>query len=488
MKSGNDIDFIYQFFKKNIAYSGALIFERSVSFLLLPLYTHVLLPSEYGIYAILLSFMAISTFIYGFGIENGLLKFSTEIDKISRLNGTTFWSMVGMAFFFSSLLYFLSEEVSLLLFQKNHFSMLIQLTAAILFCETICRYFSYAIVGTFRSKLYLVIGLFRGSLLIILNILFLVVLHFRIEGVLISHLIVSFLVAFLLLIFSKHKIRLQFDVSIFKKIIAFGFPMMLTSIFVTLIHFFDRFLVQFYYSPAEAGRYGAAYKIGLIQNVVISAFCMVAIPMSSKLFIGHTGKQSRFSKLMSLLIAILLSIFTFVALFINQIANLEIGGYSIINENYHTTLSLVPLILAGYLFYGLYINFSLTAYYREKTYFLTLIAAFTFFINVVLNVILIPIYASLGAAIATLISYIVMSILMILISKWLLEIHFNWIPIISLFIIGFGVVFIFPLLRLDSLLLKLCGYLILQLLVFIYLFRMGILHKKGLDRLTSRMG
>jgi O-antigen/teichoic acid export membrane protein len=69
--------------------------ERGVSFVLLPLYTYVLSPDQFGVYAVLLSFIAVLSFFYSLGIENNLFTFSADPERDQDLMGTAFWTAIG---------------------------------------------------------------------------------------------------------------------------------------------------------------------------------------------------------------------------------------------------------------------------------------------------------------------------------------------------------------------------------------------------------
>ena len=458
---------LFFFIKKNIVYSLAIIFERSIVFLLLPLYTYVLLPAEYGIYAVLLSFISLAVFLYTMGIENGLLKYSAETSDRTLLNSTTFWGMIVLAAFFSSLILLFSGNVSSILLKQKDYSPFVKIAAGILFFDTVTRFFIYAIVGEQKSKIYLSISILGGCLTILLNVYLLLFLHLGLRGVFFCHLFSSGIIALIVLIASIRRIQLRFDLKILKKIFLFGYPVMFTSISLVMLNFFDRYLLQVFTTTAEVGKYSAAYKIGMMMNVIVSAFSTGALPFISHVLKDNKNEQELFSKLLSLLFCVMISVFTFLSFFTNEIVRIRIFGYYLINSKYLDTINLVPIILLSYIFYGFYINFSLGIYHKEKTKVLSVITFIGFLINLGLNLILIPPYSSAGAAFATLISFLTMTIIMFFYTKKLLPIKYDWKNISGLFFLSLFLYMLATILF-NDILFKICAYFLFQLLVLYY--------------------
>ena len=472
--NGKDIkseSVFFSFFKKNVVYSISLIFERSVSFLLLPLYTHILLPSEYGIYTMILSFISVAVFLYSLGLENGLLKYSAEAEDKSLLNSTIFWGMIVLASVLTCFILLFSESISIVILKDKGYKPFIEMSAGILFFETIIRFFLCAVIGEQKSKIYFLIGLFKGVIIIFLNIYLLLILKMGLQGVILSYLLSSGVATLTVLMFSLRRLKFRFDQAIFKKVFFFGYPMMLTSVFLTLLNYFDRYLIQFFFTASEVGEYSAAYKIGLIMNIVVSAFSMGALPFVSHLLKENKNQTAVFPKLLSILFFVTISIFTFSSLFINEIVRIKLFGYAIINEKYLGAIGLVPIILLSYLFYGIYINFTLIIYYREKTKALSIVTFFAFLINLGFNWILIPRYSVIGAAVATLVSFLFMTIAMFFYSRKLLVVQYDWVHIFRIFSLSI-LIYLISLFFFKSIFaVKMCLYLVFQVVVCYHIIK-----------------
>jgi O-antigen/teichoic acid export membrane protein len=81
-----------------------------------------------------------------------------------------------------------------------------------------------------------------------------------------------------------------------------------------------------------------------------------------------------------------------------------------IDEGYWEGLNIVPVLLLGYVFLGVYYNISIWFKVTDKTYFGTIITIGGAVITILLNYWLIPIYGLLGSSIVTLTCYLLMTV------------------------------------------------------------------------------
>ena len=102
--------------------------------------------------------------------------------------------------------------------------------------------------------------------------------------------------------------------------------------------------------------------------------------------------------------------FTIVCCFIllSVVVNLDILKY-LLDETYWEGLGIVPILLVGYMFLGMYYNFSVWFKLTDKTYYGTLITAGGALLTIVLNFLLIPVFGYMGSSWATLLCYFAMA-------------------------------------------------------------------------------
>jgi O-antigen/teichoic acid export membrane protein len=153
-------------------------------------------------------------------------------------------------------------------------------------------------------------------------------------------------------------------------------------------------------SSREAGGvFGANFRLAILMNLVIQAFKYAAEPF---FFNQSTDKNSPelFAKVMHAFV-----IFCTILMIVISV-NLDwIGRLFLRAEGYQEGLFVVPVLLLGYLFLGIYFNLSIWFKLTDKTkysFYLTLLGAI---VTVAVIFIFVPIWGYMGAALSTLLSY-----------------------------------------------------------------------------------
>jgi O-antigen/teichoic acid export membrane protein len=114
------------------------------------------------------------------------------------------------------------------------------------------------------------------------------------------------------------------------------------------------------------------------------------------------------------------------SLLIGDIVQWSIFGRSLIHKAYWGGLGVVPVVLMGYLFLGVYNNLVAGIYIEKKTGKLPWITGVGGGVNIVLNFMLIPLIGMMGAAIATLAAYAAMAWAMAFTVRTLYPVPYEW--------------------------------------------------------------
>src|SRR5258708_39338261 len=95
-------------------YGVSTIVGRFLTFLLVPFYTNILAPGEYGIVTYVFSIIAFVTVIYSYGLESAYFKYSSTLEVgTSRQNfSTPFLSLLGTSVLFSILIALVASPVA----------------------------------------------------------------------------------------------------------------------------------------------------------------------------------------------------------------------------------------------------------------------------------------------------------------------------------------------------------------------------------------
>jgi O-antigen/teichoic acid export membrane protein len=111
-----------------------------------------------------------------------------------------------------------------------------------------------------------------------------------------------------------------------------------------------------------------------------------------------------------------------------------IGG-NFIKSDYWSGMGIIPIILFGYYFNGVFSNFAAGFHISKKTDYLPLVVGIAAIVNIAINFLTIPIWGIYGAAWATFIAYFVSSSLLFLISRKVYPIEYNWSKILMVLLL-----------------------------------------------------
>ncbi|MDZ7797360.1 MAG: oligosaccharide flippase family protein [Candidatus Marinimicrobia bacterium] len=128
--------------KQTLIYGFGYVIARMINFLLLPFYSHHILPSEYGVISLIYAFIAFLNIIYHYGLESAFLRFysrsgSDEGHSKKEVFTTVFLSIIVTSFLFSALIWIFSPSLSVFLLKSVEYTRIIRMTAVILLLDAL---------------------------------------------------------------------------------------------------------------------------------------------------------------------------------------------------------------------------------------------------------------------------------------------------------------------------------------------------------------
>jgi O-antigen/teichoic acid export membrane protein len=173
-----------------------------------------------------------------------------------------------------------------------------------------------------------------------------------------------------------------------------------------------------------SGIYSANYKLGIFMMLFVSMFQYAWQPFFFQNAQEKNIKQV-FSKILTYFTIAGCLILVFLSLFIDDIVKFHILGRTIIGPAFWSGLIIVPIILFGYLFNGIYYILSAGMFIEEKSSYIPVITGIGVAINVITNFLLIPVWGIIGAALATLASYLVMAVAVYMVTQRFYRINYE---------------------------------------------------------------
>jgi O-antigen/teichoic acid export membrane protein len=384
------------------------LFVRSLSFILLPLYSNLISTTEFGNYSLLLSVYAVVQVFFQFGMFGALNKFyiaEKSENKKLLIFSSILNSIIIIALFLTLILWLLSSDISVIIFKSTDFKGLLTLTFVALFFETLGFYILTLLRTMELAKKVVAYSAVGAILNLILNIVFVYFLRLSVYGIILAQLISGIAILLILLPVIKDKYIFRIDKGILFVVIKFSLPLLLANLFMAGSNVADRFILNIYSGREQVGLYSFAYRIALIMGILIASFTTAWNPHSLNLYYSSDYKFT-FGKVLNKLVAVSCLLLLVVSFLAGYLFDIHIFGVSFFNSDYRAGIIIIPIIMIGYLFNGISSYYSVYPQVSNKSYHFMISELIAFLVNVLSNIILIPRFGIIGAALSTAIGFL----------------------------------------------------------------------------------
>lgn len=402
-----------QLVKESFVYGISGIMGRFIGTFLVPIYTRIFNPSDYGVLDLVgLCSSIIGVFIVlGLDVSQGYYFYRTDDIKDKKLTlSTSGASHIGMAIILAILLLLFSSDISRIALGSPDYAKYFRLVALDLPFFAILA-FTQRVLRLIRSPWrYMILA--TSSLLsnIVLTILMVVVWRKGIYGIYLSKLIVDILFSFVALYLIKSWIGKYFSWLRLKQLLAYGTPIVPAGIAQWALGSANQYFLRYYSSLSDVGLYAIGGKVASIMGLATGAFQLAWGPFA---FSIHREENSR---------AIYASILTYYLVFTSAFAIMLSLFAPEILKIFTTKAYYGASVVVSYLTYvmiahGVYFIVSIGVNLVKKTAHISWTTAVAAGLNIGLNFLLIPKFGMIGAALVALVSQWVSTILLYLVSQ-----------------------------------------------------------------------
>jgi len=379
--------------------------------------------------------------IYNYGLDSALMRFySEDSDRPWKTNilSTAIWMSLLTSLILSCIIYSFSSALGKTLLSSTNYSFLIRYTAFILFFDCICHV-PFALLRL-EEKPFQFMGIRFINVLITfgLNIYFVAFLKMGVEGIFKSNMITSAVTATILFAFTISKIKFKFSGSAARNLALFGLPFIPAGLATVTMEMLNRYIIEHLIGLEAVGIFSAGFKLGIFMLLVCTAFYYAWQP-----FFLKAGKRESsrllFSRVLTYFVLVTLSFWVLLTAFIHEIINLKFGSFHLIGTEFQACEPLVPVILLGYVFYGINQVFLPGIYFEKKTQYLAYITIIAAIANVAANFILIPFLGILGSAFSSLFGYIILASSTLIVSQRLFKVPYEFRRVILIFVLAMAI-------------------------------------------------
>lgn len=366
--------------------------------MLVPLYTRVFKPEEFGVIALITPLVTLLTIASVLGLDNSSARWFYDSDDPAdrkRTIASWFWCQLAVSVALATPLFLAAPQAAQILLGDSAHASLLRLVAVTIplatflkVCGNYLRYQRHAVAAAALSAVS-AIGL------LLLTALLVAVLGWGLPGVYWAVLIAAVITGVTSVLLMREWLAWS-NVSLdrLRPMLRFGVPMVPAGIAIWVTLSSDRFILTLYHGQGEVGIYAVGTAIAAVATLGTAAFQMAWGPFAFSIA-GEDDAPAVYARVLDLYFfagcALCLAISLFAPELIQVVAPPE----------YAKATACVPWLTYGVLFAGATYIASLGSGLAKKSGPIALSVVLGAALNIVLNFLMIPSMGMVGAAIAT---------------------------------------------------------------------------------------
>lgn len=424
-------------------YGFSSIVARFFNYLLVPFYTHVFPPGEYGAVAKAYAAFVFLNVIYTYGMESAYLKHAAgkERPRLQTVFSTALWTLIGTSLVFSLLaLQWIQPAAGLMGLEED--AHLLYYMAGILVCDTLLAVPMAQLRLQRKSWTFAGIRLAGVTINLGFNLWLILGSGWGVEAVLLGNLAGSAASLVLAWLPVADLFRATYDPGLVRSMLAFGLPYVPTGLGYAITEAIDRFFLDrmdpavteaLYGADTQPGDvvgiYNACFKLGVFMLLYVQMFRFAWQPFFLNLQ-DDPEAPGIFSRAFTLFTAIGALVFLGVSFFARALVAIPVPGgeetRTLIEPSYWDGLFIVPLVLLAYLAQGWYTHFTAGIFIKSRTIHLPWITLAGAAVTLSINASLTPRYGMAASATATVLSHLAMAILVGAVAYYHFPIPYQW--------------------------------------------------------------
>ena len=384
--------------KNVILFAIGNIGSKLLQVILVPLYTRVMTSAEYGTVDIMQAIVSLLMPIFSFTIYEAVFRYAmdNDYDKKAVYSTGIVMSLVGTAILCAG-----GGIASFFIDQT--FVWLVVANSAVGFFRSLLSQYSRAVD---KTVLFTVDSVLLTVFVLILNVIFIVILGWGINGYMLGYILANLLSCIILLIFlGKYR---KFDLKsvtkpLTKEMMKFSLPLIPNGVCWWVSSFIDRIIITTAIGEAANGIYAAGHKIPSLLTVIVTIFFQ-AWQMSANQEFKKKDISDFYTQIHNQIFSVIILVSSFLIIFCKPITSVFLG------KDYFSAWQVMPFLLVAISFFS-FAQFLGSIYSANKK---TTMALVTNLIGVVVsltvNILLVVVFkiGIIGSAIATVCSYFVL--------------------------------------------------------------------------------
>lgn len=377
------------------------ICTQCVSFFLLPLYTALLDPSDYGIVDLISTYAALLLPIVNLMIDMGLFRFMLDVREEPEKQKKMVSSVLNLNHLQTGI--FLTLFLIIQFFVGSEYKLFLALEVVLSIYTATLMQISR---GIGRNDIYSISSFLSASLAVVFNVLFIAVFRMGVLGMFLGLIVSKILTVFYLLwairIGTLYDIKC-IDKELLKEICTYSTPLVPNQLAWWVVGASDRIVVSNMLSVAHNGIYSVANKFSSMYIIFYNIFNL-AWTESCALHINDDDCDEYLSSVITSMFSL------FSAVCIGIVACMPFVFPILINPNYHEAYYQIPILLLAVLCQSIIGLVSVVYTAKKLSSVLAKTSVWIAIINLGTDLLLIKYIGLYAASLSTLIAFFLMMV------------------------------------------------------------------------------
>lgn len=426
---------IRKLYSNSAVYAMGGILSKAIGFLMIPVYTRVLTPSDYGTIELMYRAMDVLSLAASMGVGHAVVRVYFDYqDKRDRgqVVSSGLISIFTAAFLMAALVGIFKTQSSLIIFGHPRHGALVQLAALSMLLDlTAVVPFAY-IQAEQRSILYTSIGLAKLVVGLAMNIWLVVYLRMGVMGVAWSAVASNLLGVMVLAPIALRRTGLSFSLNKTRELWSYGVPLIPGQLAMFVLSFGDRFILSRYGGMAEVGLYSLGFKFGVMLTILLTQpFLTAWVPFAVSIA-GDPDCKKTYSDILKQFTIIVVGFALLMSLAARELIHFMSA------PAYWSACMVVPLICLSQVMRGLAYMLEIGTVISKRTGYRIPTVGLATVVNLGLDFLLVPRLGAMGAAWAAAVSFTLYAVSTYIVARRLYPISYRWWPIIATFLLGAG--------------------------------------------------
>ncbi len=429
-------------------YGVFVIIGRFLTFMLTPFYANFMSVEAVGDIINIFSVLGFLNILFAIGMDTAYFRFfdKNNFNHSKKVFTHAYSSIFIFSLISTAFLFTFAADIAPLLTSLPNGTALIRIAAFLPMLDCL-MVIPLAHLRMIRKAFRF--SLIRFALIIIavaLNIIFVTQLKWDAEGVLWAQFISSAAGVLIFLPDLNQNIRFSCDFNLLKQMFRFGLPTIPATISGMALQVADRPILKAMTNSDVVGIYGVNYRLGIPMMLFTAVFEYAWKPFYLSRF-DEAGAKKLFARVLTYFTLSAAFIFLTVGFFIEFIIKIPFFGEgsspTLIPKEYWGGLGILPIILGGYFFNGVFNNFAAGFHIKKKTEYLPAAMITAAVINIAMNVLLIPYLSYWASAWATLAAYFASAAVLYVFARKIYPVKYEWSRLSAIIFTALTVYFVF---------------------------------------------